>query len=211
MASHDPRAPSTSDGHDNSHNDNTIPIASNSKMSLLPAVPMPFGSLLPKLKLNSDTKLFVGEQCKEALKVLASIDELADHFGPECSTSSNFRNQMTKQPNIRMKSETWSKSDGKSYQSRRHALVPYICKIPNERKLRLAASVANTELLKRLLLEGTCPDSFDDHKRTALHLAASRGLFNTIIFFFFFINSIEALILLIMIAFQCVSFNHKIV
>lgn len=184
MASHDPRA-STSDGRDKSHNDNTTPTANNSKMSLMPAVPMPFGSLLPTIKFNGDkSNLLGGDQCKEALKVLASIDELADHFGPECSTSSNYRNQMAKQPNIRMKSETWSKSDGKSYQSRRHALVPYICKIPNERKLRLAASVANIELLKHLLLQGTSPDSSDDHKRTALHLAASRGVY--IVFFFFF-------------------------
>lgn len=191
MASHDPRA-STSDGHDNSQNDAKIPTASNSKMSLMPAVPMAFGSLLPTIKFSGDSNLLVGDQCKEALKVLASIDELAEHFAPECSTSTNYRNQMTKQPNIRMKSETWLKSDGKSYQSRRHALVPYICKIPNERKLRLAASVANTELIKRLLLENTSPDSCDDHKRTALHLAASRGLAIVILFSFFLTLSIQS-------------------
>lgn len=200
MASHDPMA-STSDGHDSSHNDNTIPIASNSKTSLMSAGPMPFGSLFPTMNFNGDSNLLVGDQCKEALKVL-SIDELAERFGPECSTSSNFRNHISKQPNIRMRKESFQ-----SQRARRHALVPYVCKIPKERKLRMAASVANTELLKRLLLEGTSPDTFDDHKRTALHLAASRGLFIAISFCF--LNSIEPSFLFVMIACQSITISFK--
>lgn len=57
----------------------------------------------------------------------------------------------------------------------RHALVPYVCKLPNERKLRLAASVSNIELLVRLLDSGVNPDTADEHLRSPLHLASSRG------------------------------------
>lgn len=45
----------------------------------------------------------------------------------------------------------------------------------NERKLRLAASLANIEVLLRLLEAGVNPNGSDDYQRTALHLAASRG------------------------------------
>lgn len=53
--------------------------------------------------------------------------------------------------------------------------VPYSCNFPKERKLRLAASICNTELLNRLLDAGADPDAADEHLRSPLHLAASRG------------------------------------
>lgn len=57
----------------------------------------------------------------------------------------------------------------------RNALIPYVCTLPNERKLRLAASVSNVELLVRLLDAKVDPDTADEHLRSPLHLAASRG------------------------------------
>lgn len=59
--------------------------------------------------------------------------------------------------------------------SNRNALIPYVCTVPNERKLRLAASVSNVELLVRLLDSGVDPNTSDEHQRSPLHLAASRG------------------------------------
>lgn len=53
--------------------------------------------------------------------------------------------------------------------------APYSCNFPKERKLRLAASICNTELLNRLLEAGANPDAADEHLRSPLHLAASRG------------------------------------
>lgn len=73
----------------------------------------------------------------------------------------------------------WSRKDTRRYQhhhTTRHALVPYVCKLPNERKLRLAASVSNIELLVRLLDSGVNPDTADEHLRSPLHLASSRGM-----------------------------------
>lgn len=53
---------------------------------------------------------------------------------------------------------------------------PYHNRSPfNERKLRLAASLSNVEMLIRLLESGVNPNSSDDYQRSALHLAASRG------------------------------------
>lgn len=52
---------------------------------------------------------------------------------------------------------------------------PYMRTKSNERKLRLAASLANIEVLLRLLEAGVNPNGSDDYQRTALHLAASRG------------------------------------
>lgn len=57
----------------------------------------------------------------------------------------------------------------------RNALIPYVCTVPNERKLRLAASVSNVELVVRLLDAGVNPNTADEHQRSPLHLAASRG------------------------------------
>ncbi|XP_055377103.1 ankyrin repeat domain-containing protein 54 [Condylostylus longicornis] len=44
-----------------------------------------------------------------------------------------------------------------------------------ERKLRLAASTCNIELLTNLLKSGVDPNCSDEHKRSPLHLAACRG------------------------------------
>lgn len=57
----------------------------------------------------------------------------------------------------------------------RNALIPYVCTVPNERKLRMAASVSNVELLVRMLDAGVNPNTSDEHQRSPLHLAASRG------------------------------------
>lgn len=87
---------------------------------------------------------------------------------PECSTSRSFKSP----------GERSSLKIGSRYQhhhTTRHALVPYVCKLPNERKLRLAASVSNVELLERLLDNGVNPDACDEHHRSPLHLASSRG------------------------------------
>lgn len=73
----------------------------------------------------------------------------------------------------------WGRKENRRYQhhhTTRHALVPYVCKLPNERKLRLAASVSNIELLVRLLDSGVNPDTADEHLRSPLHLASSRGM-----------------------------------
>lgn len=53
--------------------------------------------------------------------------------------------------------------------------APYSSNFPKERKLRLASSICNTELLNRLLETGVNPDAADEHLRSSLHLAASRG------------------------------------
>lgn len=88
------------------------------------------------------------------------------------SSSQSFR-----RPELNRKE--WNRKEcRKGYQhhhTTRHALVPYVCKLPNERKLRLAASVSNIELLVRLLDGGVNPDTADEHLRSPLHLASSRG------------------------------------
>lgn len=61
-----------------------------------------------------------------------------------------------------------------NHQFYRHTL-PYILSKSNERKLRLAASLSNIDVLLRLLEAGVDPNSSDDYQRSALHLAASRG------------------------------------
>lgn len=61
-----------------------------------------------------------------------------------------------------------------NHQLYRHTL-PYILSKSNERKLRLAASLSNIDVLLRLLETGVDPNSSDDYQRSALHLAASRG------------------------------------
>lgn len=88
---------------------------------------------------------------------------------PECSSSSS---QNFKSPDDRIA----KKSTRNYHHTTRHALVPYVCKLPNERKLRLAASVSNIELLVRLLDSGVNPDTSDEHLRSPLHLASSRGM-----------------------------------
>lgn len=54
--------------------------------------------------------------------------------------------------------------------------VPYSSNFPKESKLRLAATISNTELLNRLLETGVNPDAADEHLRSPLHLSASRGM-----------------------------------
>jgi len=44
-----------------------------------------------------------------------------------------------------------------------------------ERKLRLAAGTNNNEQIERLLGNGINPNAADEHKRTALHISASKG------------------------------------
>ena len=44
-----------------------------------------------------------------------------------------------------------------------------------ERKLRLAAGTNNNEQIERLLANGINPNAADEHKRTALHITASKG------------------------------------
>jgi len=44
-----------------------------------------------------------------------------------------------------------------------------------ERKLRLAAGTNNNEQIERLLANGINPNAADEHKRTALHISASKG------------------------------------
>lgn len=61
------------------------------------------------------------------------------------------------------------------------APVPYIRNLSNERKLRLAASLSNVEVLLRLLDAGVNPNSADEYQRSALHLAASRGYTDVVI------------------------------
>lgn len=108
-----------------------------------------------------------------------------------CQAAQNFESfQSSSQPNEGGSSSSsqsfrrpdrmsdWSRKDCRRYQhhhTTRHALVPYVCKLPNERKLRLAASVSNIELLVRLLDSGVNPDTADEHLRSPLHLASSRG------------------------------------
>lgn len=55
------------------------------------------------------------------------------------------------------------------------ALIPYAHNLLSERKLRLAASVSNVELLVRQLDAGVNANAADEHQRSPLHLAASRG------------------------------------
>lgn len=95
----------------------------------------------------------------------------APYEGGSSSSSQSFR-----RPD---RTSEWNRREyRRAYQhhhTTRHALVPYVCKLPNERKLRLAASVSNIELLVRLLDSGVNPDAADEHLRTPLHLSASRG------------------------------------
>lgn len=163
---------STSDNRDTADNNK----AGQSSMSIAQPVPMPLRQAIninpfSTILFQSNKSIDATDQLKETFKVLTSIDELAEQINPECSTSTHSKSA----PNDNhYKFDIYMNSAGRKH-ARRNALVPYICKIPNERKLRLAASVSNIELLKRLLDDGINPDSFDDHKRTALHLAASRG------------------------------------
>lgn len=62
-----------------------------------------------------------------------------------------------------------------------HHHVPYIRNLSNERKLRLAASLSNVEVLIRLLDAGVNPNCTDEYQRSSLHLSASRGYTDVVI------------------------------
>lgn len=131
----------------NANSNNTVELADKQPiLPLVPSISMPFQGALPVL-FNDELKEFLSRG-NDLVSTGSSSSLVERHKSYICSNS----------------------------KARRKQIVPYIWKIPNERKLRVAASVANTELLKRLLDSGTDPNSYDDHKRTALHLAASRGL-----------------------------------
>lgn len=51
----------------------------------------------------------------------------------------------------------------------------YFVSFPEERKLRIAASLNNVETVEQLLREGVNPKVTDDKERSALHIAASKG------------------------------------
>lgn len=61
-----------------------------------------------------------------------------------------------------------------SLKSRRYKAYQ-TCTIHNKRKLLFAASTCNIELLIQMLDRGVDPNCSDQHKRSALHLAACRG------------------------------------
>lgn len=111
------------------------------------------------------------------------MDAFSDAFGSnESGTSTSeyfkspeFLSQRNKKPNPTKHTNKLGRYQ--HHHTTRNALVPYVCKLPNERKLRLAASVSNIELLVRLLDSGVNPNTADEHLRCPLHLAASRGKF----------------------------------
>lgn len=106
------------------------------------------------------------EMWQQSAQSLASLPLVRAY--PECSTSRSFKSPDDQSsPKISFRYQ--------HHHTTRHALVPYVCKLPNERKLRLAASVSNVELLVRLLDNGVNPDACDEHHRSPLHLASSRG------------------------------------
>ena len=46
--------------------------------------------------------------------------------------------------------------------------------------MRLAAGTNNNEQIERLLANGANPNAADEHKRTALHIAAAKGYANCV-------------------------------
>lgn len=59
-----------------------------------------------------------------------------------------------------------------------YTLAPYV-KALKERKLRMASCVSNIDQLVGLLESGVSPNAADEHHRSPLHLAASRGTVST--------------------------------
>ncbi|XP_013190728.1 ankyrin repeat domain-containing protein 54-like [Amyelois transitella] len=57
----------------------------------------------------------------------------------------------------------------------RHCRLKYGCGSRRNKRLRVAASTNNVELVETLLLSGADPNSSDEHKRSPLHLAACWG------------------------------------
>lgn len=125
---------------------------------------------------SANTSMNVQEGCSNPL--MDALCQAAQSF--ESFHSSPHEGSSSSQQSFRRPDRTaeWTRKECRRYQhhhTTRHALVPYVCKLPNERKLRLAASVSNIELLVRLLDSGVNPDTSDEHLRSPLHLASSRG------------------------------------
>lgn len=123
---------------------------------------------------SANTSMSGQEGCSsslmDALCQSAQSFQSAPYEGCSSTSSQSFR-----RPD---RTSEWHRKECRRFQhhhTTRHALVPYVCKLPNERKLRLAASVSNIELLVRLLDSGVNPDTADEHLRTPLHLSSSRG------------------------------------
>ncbi|XP_055310581.1 ankyrin repeat domain-containing protein 54-like [Sitodiplosis mosellana] len=111
-------------------------------------------------------------QGAQSFESFQSSSQSQEGGGGSSSSSQSFR-----RPDRKFQSSRHQRlaKEFNHHHSTRHALVPYVCKLPNERKLRLAASVSNIELLVRLLDLGVNPDTADEHLRSPLHLASSRG------------------------------------
>lgn len=143
---------------------------------------------------NSANTSMSGQEACSSSSIMEALCQSAQSFESFQSTpyegGSSSSSQSFRRPD---RTSEWNRKDSRRYQhhhTTRHALVPYVCKLPNERKLRLAASVSNIELLVRLLDSGVNPDAADEHLRTPLHLSASRGQYS--------------------IQFTILSFHHKI-
>lgn len=69
--------------------------------------------------------------------------------------------------------------EGSTKMTRRHTTaavnLPYHMRHFKGNRLRMAASTNSTDMLRRLLETGVNPDLADEHSRSSLHLAASRG------------------------------------
>lgn len=105
---------------------------------------------------------------------LRELERDAGHNSPSHSRSEPRSLHSVDEPRKRNPKEVFL-SPIRLRSARRAHMAPYVCSVPNERKLRLAASVSNVELLVRLLDNGVDPDASDEHLRSPLHLAASRG------------------------------------
>lgn len=120
---------------------------------------------------SSSSSSIIDALCQSA-QSFESFQASSSYEGASSSTPQSFR-----RPD---RTTEWNRKECRRYQhhhTTRHALVPYVYKLPNERKLRLAASVSNIELLVRLLDSGVNADAADEHLRTPLHLSSSRGYY----------------------------------
>lgn len=130
------------------------------------------------LSASSDNRIvaFVPELQSTNVRLMASLSSISGDFnGYKPPTTHAHVNKMTSRVNRCTNPNTPTGRRHQHNQSTRNALIPYVCSIPNERKLRMAASVSNTELLLRMLEAGVDPNAADEHLRSPLHLASSRG------------------------------------
>lgn len=130
------------------------------------------------LNVSAENRLvaFVPELQSTTVRLMASLSSIGgdiDNYKPP--TTHAHVNKITSRVNRCTNSNSPAGRRNQHNQSTRNALIPYVCSIPNERKLRMAASVSNTELLLRMLQAGVDPNAADEHLRSPLHLAASRG------------------------------------